>query len=138
MYKGGDPRGFLFISSSEVYGAVSQEAPLEEKHYGVIDPATLRACYAESKRMGETMCIAWHQQYGIPTFIARPFHTYGPGLVPSDGRVFSDFVFNIVRNENIVMNSDGMARRAFCYATDAVVGLFSILLKGDPACLDRK
>lgn len=126
-----DPRGFQFVSSSEVYGAVSGQAALAETHYGTVDPATVRACYAESKRMGETMCVAWQQQYGIPACIVRPFHTYGPGLAPDDGRVFADFAFNVVRGENIVMNSDGSARRAFCYASDAVAGFFSALLKGE-------
>jgi UDP-glucuronate decarboxylase len=127
------PKGFLFVSSSEVYGAVAGDATLSETSYGSVDPATVRACYAESKRMGETMCLAWHQQYGIPTFIVRPFHTYGPGLQANDGRVFADFVFNVLRNENIVMNSDGSARRAFCYASDAIAGFFSVLLMGTPA-----
>lgn len=127
-----DPRGFLFVSSSEVYGAVASQEGLAETHYGIVDPATVRACYAESKRMGETMCLAWGQQYGLPAYIVRPFHTYGPGLTPHDGRVFADFAFNVVRGENIVMNSDGSARRAFCYAGDAVAGFFSVLLKGTP------
>lgn len=127
------PKGFLFVSSSEVYGSVSGDTTLTETTYGSVDPATVRACYAESKRMGETMCLAWHQQYGIPTFIVRPFHTYGPGLQANDGRVFADFVFNILRNENITMHSDGSARRAFCYASDAIAGFFTVLLKGSPA-----
>lgn len=127
------PKGMLFVSSSEVYGSVAGDATLSETAYGSVDPATVRACYAESKRMGETMCLAWHQQYGIPTFIVRPFHTYGPGLQANDGRVFADFVFNVLKSENIVMHSDGSARRAFCYASDAIAGFFSVLLKGTPA-----
>lgn len=127
------PQGFLYVSSSEVYGAVAPDATLSETSYGSVDPATVRACYAESKRMGETMCMAWHQQHGIATHIVRPFHTYGPGLLANDGRVFADFVFNILRGQDIVMNSDGRARRAFCYASDAVAGFFTVLLKGEPA-----
>ncbi len=126
-------RGFLFVSSSEVYGSVPREATLDEARYGTVDPAQLRACYAESKRMGETLCVAWHHQHGLPTFIVRPFHTYGPGLLANDGRVFADFAFNVVRGENIVMTSDGSARRAFCYAADAVAGFFTVLLCGQPA-----
>lgn len=133
LRKSGDPRGFLFVSSSEVYGAVSGEASLSESSYGTVDPVSVRACYAESKRMGEAMCVAWHHQHGIPTYVVRPFHTYGPGLTPEDGRVFADFVFNVVRGEDIVLNSDGTARRAFCYAADAVKGFFTVLLRGQPA-----
>lgn len=131
LLRGGVARGFLFVSSSEVYGAVASATPLGETSYGVVDPTSVRACYAESKRMGETMCVAWKHQYGLPTYIVRPFHTYGPGLAPEDGRVFADFAYNVVRNENIVMHSDGTARRAFCYASDAVAGFLTVLLKGE-------
>lgn len=124
------PRGMLYVSSSEVYGGVTHSAALDESAYGVIDPASVRACYAESKRMGEAMCVAWHHQHGIPAWIVRPFHTYGPGLQADDGRVFADFVFNVLRGENIVMHSDGSATRAFCYASDAISGFFHVLLQG--------
>ncbi|MGC0155070.1 NAD-dependent epimerase/dehydratase family protein [Chromobacterium vaccinii] len=125
-----DPRGFLFISSSEVYGSSPHNRPLNELDYGTQDPATVRACYAESKRLGETLCVAWHQQYRLPAFIVRPFHTYGPGLRAEDGRSYADFSYNVIRNENIVINGDGSATRAFCYASDAIAGIFTALLKG--------
>ncbi|WP_416545695.1 NAD-dependent epimerase/dehydratase family protein [Limnohabitans sp. DCL3] len=128
-----DPRGLLFVSSSEVYGQVGGDRTLAETDYGHIDPASVRACYAESKRLGETLCVAWYQQYGLPTYIVRPFHTYGPGLLADDGRVFADFTYNVIRGENIVMMSDGSARRAFCYASDAIAGFFTVLLSGQPA-----
>ena len=128
-----EPRGLLFVSSSEVYGQVGGDRTLGETDYGQLDPATVRACYAESKRLGETLCVAWHQQYGLPTYIVRPFHTYGPGLLADDGRVFADFTYNVIRGENIVMMSDGSARRAFCYASDAIAGFFTVLLNGQPA-----
>jgi dTDP-glucose 4,6-dehydratase len=133
LRRGGVARGFLFVSSSEVYGEVSGDVALAESDYGVVDPVAVRACYAESKRMGEAMCAAWHRQYQIPAFIARPFHTYGVGLTPEDGRVFADFAFNVARNENIVIKSDGTARRAFCYGSDAVAGFFTVLFQGTPA-----
>lgn len=126
-------QGFLFVSSSEVYGATSSEQPLKETDLGPLDPATHRACYAESKRMGETLCVAWHAQHGLPTFIVRPFHTYGPGLTREDGRVFADFAYAVAEGRPIVMTSDGSARRAFCYASDAVDGLLTVLAKGQPA-----
>ncbi|MCX7900131.1 MAG: NAD-dependent epimerase/dehydratase family protein, partial [Methylocystis sp.] len=66
---------FLYFSSSEVYGAVSGDEPIAESQFGALDPATVRACYAESKRVGETLCVAYGAQYGIDCVIARPFHT---------------------------------------------------------------
>ncbi len=133
LQKSVDPRGFLFVSSSEVYGTVSDNILLAENNFGSIDPAIVRSCYAESKRVGETACVAWFYQYKLPTYIVRPFHTYGPGLQPNDGRVFADFVFNVLRNEDIIMNSDGSTRRAFCYVSDAIAGFFTVMLAGKPA-----
>lgn len=128
-----DPRGFLFISSSEVYGSISNDVRLNETAYGVVDPTIVRACYSEAKRFGEALCTAWYHQYRLPTYIVRPFHTYGPGLQEDDGRVFADFAFNVVRGENIVMASAGMDRRAFCYVSDAIAGFFTVLLTGEAA-----
>lgn len=123
-------KGFLFFSTSEVYGQVDQ-VPINETAYGYLDPANVRACYAESKRMGETMCVAYAHQQHVPAKIVRPFHTYGPGMSLDDGRVFADFVADIVNNRNIVMKSDGSATRSFCYLADAVTGFFTVLLRGE-------
>ena len=122
--------GFLFFSSGDVYGRVDQTTPIKEDDYGWLDPTDVRSCYGESKRLGETMCVAWHHQFGVPVKIVRIAHTYGPGLALDDGRVFADFVANIVRNEDIVLKSDGSARRPFLYLVDATVGFFTVLLRG--------
>jgi UDP-glucuronate decarboxylase len=124
---------FLYFSSSEVYGSVYNQESISENDFGIIDPTNVRSCYSESKRMGETMCISFAHQFNLPVSIVRPFHTYGPGLSLDDGRVFADFVSNIVRNENIIMNSDGNAIRSFCYLADATKGFFTVLLKGENA-----
>jgi len=122
---------FLFISSAEVYGdPINPEFPISEKDYGYLDPMNIRACYAESKRIGETMSVAWGNQHDIYTNIVRPFHTYGPGLSLNDGRVFADFVSDIVNNRDIVLKSNGDAQRSFCYLSDAVIGIFTVLLNG--------
>jgi nucleoside-diphosphate-sugar epimerase len=126
-------RGFLFFSSGEVYGEVDQtRVPTREEQYGYVDPVDVRSCYAESKRLGETMCVAWHHQFGVPTKIVRPFHTYGPGMSLTDGRSFADFVADIVAGQDIVLKSDGSAVRAYCYLADAVAGFFTVLFKGAP------
>ena len=126
-------KGFLFVSTSEVYGAAgAQGHALREQDYGALDPANVRSAYAESKRMGETMCVAWMQQHRLPVHIVRPFHTYGPGVDLEDGRVFADFVADVVAGRPVRLSSDGLARRAFCYVSDAVAGFFHVLLKGEP------
>ena len=125
---------FLFFSSAEVYGATyTPDHPLIENSYGYLDPLNVRSCYAESKRIGETMCAAWSHQYGVHTNIVRPFHTYGPGMALDDGRVFADFVSDVVYARDIVIKSNGLATRSFCYIADATKGFLSVLLKGKPA-----
>lgn len=121
-------QGFLFFSTSEVYGQVKDE--IREDHFGLLDPASVRACYAESKRLGETMCVAWSDQFGVQAKIVRPFHTYGPGMPLGDGRAHSDFVADVINERNITLHSDGSTRRAFCYVADAVAGFFTVLLLG--------
>jgi UDP-glucuronate decarboxylase len=111
---------------------VEDSRRLTETDYGYLDPATVRACYAESKRLGETMCMAWHHQYGVPARIVRPFHTYGPGMALDDGRVFADFVADILAGRDILLKSDGSALRPFCYLADATAGFLTALLKGEP------
>ncbi|AZN37856.1 NAD-dependent epimerase/dehydratase family protein [Iodobacter ciconiae] len=123
---------FLFFSSSEIYGQLS-EAALEahESSCGSLDPMNVRSCYSESKRMGETMCVSWWHQYQVPIRVVRPFHTYGPGMLLNDGRVFADFVANVVEGKDITMNSDGSAIRAFCYLVDATIAYFYVMLNGE-------
>lgn len=124
---------FLFFSSGEVYGQVSDaQVPTREDDYGYVDPTQVRSCYAESKRMGENLCVSWQHQFGVPAVIVRPFHTYGPGMMLDDGRVYADFVADIVARRDIVMKSAGLAERAFCYLSDATRGFFTILLRGEP------
>lgn len=125
-------KGFLYFSSCEVYGEV-KTIPTKETDFGYLDPMAIRSCYAESKRMGENMCVAWSHQHGVPTKIARPFHTYGPGMKLDDGRVYADFVASVVKGNDIEVKSDGLAKRSFCYLADAVAGFWVVLLKGGNA-----
>jgi nucleoside-diphosphate-sugar epimerase len=122
----------LFFSSGEVYGVQADpDRTIDELAYGYLDPMQVRACYGESKRLGETMCVSWGQQYGLHTNVVRPFHTYGPGIALDDGRVFADFVADVVHSRDIVLKSDGLARRPFCYIADATLAFLTVLLKGE-------
>ena len=124
---------FLYFSSGEVYGQLPVSAlSAKESDYGYIDILDVRSCYAESKRASETLGVSYWAQYKVPCKIIRPFHTYGPGMALDDGRVFADFVADVVSRRNIVMKSDGSAIRAFCYLADAVRAFFTVLLCGSP------
>tara|TARA_B110000285_G_C15118907_1_gene615877 strand:+ start:30 stop:1091 length:1062 start_codon:yes stop_codon:yes gene_type:complete len=122
---------FLFFSSGEVYGIPSNKnKQIKEVDYGYLDPTNLRSCYPESKRIGETMCVAYSKQFNLNINIVRPFHTYGPGLKLDDGRVFADFVADVVLKRKILIKGDGSEKRCFCYISDATIGFLNILLNG--------
>jgi nucleoside-diphosphate-sugar epimerase len=123
--------GFLFYSSSEIYGDPVPEAiPTPETYRGNVSCTGPRACYDESKRFGETLCVTFANAHGVPVKVARPFNNYGPGLKISDGRVIPDFCRNVLAGEDIVMLSDGSPTRTFCYAADAIIGYYKVLVKG--------
>lgn len=131
--KGKPVQGILFYSSSEIYGDPSPEfIPTPETYRGYVSCTGPRACYDESKRYGETLCVNFTRQHGLPIKVARPFNNYGPGLKISDRRVIPDFARDILNGRDIVMLSDGAAMRTFCYSADAVVGYYKALVKGRP------
>jgi nucleoside-diphosphate-sugar epimerase len=123
--------GFLFFSSSEIYGDPAPEAiPTSEDYRGNVSCTGPRACYDESKRFGETLCVNFAQQEKLPIRVARPFNNYGPGLKITDRRVLPDFARNVLQGDDITMYSDGAPTRTFCYSADAIAGYYKVLVKG--------
>lgn len=124
-------RKMLFFSSGSVYGSVTGVDVLTEDLAGPLKFLEPGNVYGESKRCGEALCLAYHREYGVPASVARIHHTYGPTMeFRADKRVFAEFVKNVIDGEDIVMKSDGSARRAFCYLSDTVAALFAVLLGG--------
>ena len=123
--------GFLFFSSSEIYGDPTPgDIPTPETYRGNVSCTGPRACYDESKRYGETLCVNFARQYGLPVTIARPFNNYGPGLKLTDRRVIPDLARDVLAGNDIVLLSDGSATRTFCYVADAIVGYLKVLVAG--------
>ena len=119
----------LFLSSSEVYGnPLPEYIPTPETYVGNVSCVGPRACYDESKRYGETLCVNFQRVHGIPVKIVRPFNNYGPGLKITDRRVIPDFFQDVLADQDIVMYSDGTPTRTFCYVSDAVTGYLLALL----------
>lgn len=124
-------RAMLFYSSSEIYGDPDAAAiPTPETYRGNVSCTGPRACYDESKRFGETLCVTFARQEGVPVKMARPFNNYGPGLKITDGRVLPDFARDVLAGRDMVMLSDGSPTRTFCYATDAITGYYKVLARG--------
>jgi UDP-glucuronate decarboxylase len=125
--------GFLFFSTSEIYGDPSpDQIPTAETYRGYVSCTGPRACYDESKRYGETLCVNFARQFGLPITIARPFNNYGPGLKMTDRRVIPDLARNLIGGQDLVLHSSGVPTRTFCYVADAVVGYYKILVRGRP------
>jgi len=131
-YRGREIKGFLYFSSSELYGDPDpSHVPTDEEYYGYVCTVGPRSCYDESKRFGETLCMLYSQKYGMPIGIARPFNNYGPGMRINDKRVVADFALAVMENRDIEIFSDGSPTRTFCYIADSVAGYLKILLHGD-------
>lgn len=123
--------GFLFFSSSEIYGDPESVAvPTPETYAGRVSSVGPRACYDESKRLAETLCMIYHQMYKIPIKIVRPFNIYGPGMRHTDYRVMPTFLYTGLRGKNLPVHDSGIQTRTFCYITDALSAIFKVLILG--------
>lgn len=125
-------RGFLYFSTGDVYGRMPDGiGAFGEEQIGIMDPLDEHSCYGGSKRMGEIWCAAYAREYGVPTRMARIAHTYAPTMdVEKDPRVFASFMKCLLEGQDIVMLSDGTAKRSFCYIADAIAAYLLILLRG--------
>lgn len=131
FYNNKNLKGFLFFSSSEIYGDPAPDMiPTNEEYNGNVSCQGPRSCYDESKRFGETMCWVYATQFDMPITIARPFNNYGPGMSLGDRRLPADFARAVMSQNDINIFSDGTPTRTFCYVADAVVGYFLCLLHG--------
>lgn len=122
---------FMLLSSAEVYGRASGEAPLGEETPGVLESMAARACYPEGKRVAEAYCAAYAQQYGLRCHAARIAHMYGPSMDREDGHVVAEFIRHALDGQDITLKSDGSLRRAYVYVSDVASGLFTMLLRGE-------
>ena len=123
-----DIKGFLFFSSSEIYGDPFKEfIPTKEDYRGNVATMGPRACYDEAKRFGETLCYVFNQKYNTPIRLARPFNNYGPGMNINDKRLPADFAKCVHEGRDLIMFSDGKPTRTFCYISDAITGYLKIL-----------
>jgi UDP-glucuronate decarboxylase len=116
----------LLASTSEVYGDPA-EHPQAESYWGNVNPIGIRSCYDEGKRCAETLFFDYHRQHALPIKVARIFNTYGPNMLPNDGRVVSSFIVQALRGEPLTIFGDGSQTRSFCYVDDMVDGLIRLM-----------
>lgn len=122
---------FLEASTSEVYGD-PEVHPQSESYVGHVNPIGPRACYDESKRYAEALTMSYHRHHKVDTRIIRIFNTYGPRMRPNDGRVIPNFINQALRGEDITVYGDGSQTRSFCYVTDLVRAIDSVMFSDDP------
>lgn len=116
----------VLASTSEVYGD-PEIHPQKESYFGNVNPVGPRACYDEGKRAAETLMIGYQQYNNVDVGIARIFNTYGPRMLPNDGRVVSNFICQTIRGQAITVFGDGSQTRSFCYVSDLVRGLIALM-----------
>lgn len=121
----------LYFSSSEIYGDPAvNEIPTKESYRGNVSSRGPRACYDESKRLGETLCWVYENYYNVHVSVVRPFNIYGPGMLPDDYRVMPNFASSIITGKPIKVYGTGKQTRTFCYITDSIVLMLLILTEG--------
>jgi UDP-glucuronate decarboxylase len=112
----------LFASTSEVYGD-PRVHPQKEDYWGNVNTIGIRSCYDEGKRVAETLMMDYHRQNGVDIKIVRIFNTYGPRMLPDDGRVVSNFIVQALKGEDITIYGKGTQTRSFCYVDDLIEGV---------------
>jgi len=116
----------LQASTSEVYGD-PEVHPQPEAYWGNVNPIGVRSCYDEGKRCAETLFFDYLRQHNMPIKVARIFNTYGPRMLPDDGRVVSNFIVQALSGRDITIYGDGSQTRSFCYVDDLVDGLIRLM-----------
>jgi nucleoside-diphosphate-sugar epimerase len=123
---------FLISSTSEIYGDPLVH-PQVESYWGNVNSIGPRACYDESKRLGETLTMEYYRQFQLNARIVRIFNTYGPNSQIEDGRMIPNFITRALRNESLIIYGDGNKTRSICYVSDLVDGLMRAMFKPETA-----
>ena len=121
---------FLFSSTSEAYGDPLVH-PQTEEYWGNVNPIGPRACYDESKRLGETLTMEYVRQFGVDARIVRIFNTYGPNSQANDGRMIPNFIIQALQDKPLTIYGDGNKTRSICYVSDLIEGLLLAMYKPD-------
>ena len=127
-------KSFVYLSSLEIYGSFPNQkeiAIVKEDDSGYINSMSVRSSYSEGKRLCESLCRAYQSEYDLPVKVARLCQTFGYGVEYNDNRVFAQFARSVIENKDIVLKTKGETVRNYCYTSDAVSGILTVLLKGE-------
>lgn len=116
----------LLASTSEVYGDPDVH-PQPETYRGCVNTIGIRSCYDEGKRIAETLCFDYQRMHNLEIRVMRIFNTYGPRMLPDDGRVVSNFIVQALRGEPLTLYGNGSQTRSFCYVDDLIDGMIRLM-----------
>ena len=116
----------LLASTSEVYGD-PEVHPQPETYRGCVNTIGIRSCYDEGKRIAETLCFDYQRMHDLEIRVMRIFNTYGPRMLPDDGRVVSNFIVQALQGKNLTLYGDGSQTRSFCYVDDLIEGMIRLM-----------
>ena len=116
----------LLASTSEVYGD-SLVHPQSEDYWGNVNPIGIRSCYDEGKRLAEALCFDYERMHNVDIRVMRIFNTFGPRMLPNDGRVISNFVVQALQGKSLTVYGDGKQTRSFCYVDDLIKGMILLM-----------
>lgn len=117
-------KGFIFVSSSSIYGNSKTKLPFRETE---ITDFPLSP-YAATKKAGEILAHTYFFNHALPVTVFRFFNVYGERMRP--GLVLSQWVENISYGRAIEMSGTGKRKRDFTYINDVVDALILALKKG--------
>lgn len=123
-------KSLVYLSSMEVYGIVNSDTPLEETDYRCLDLLNERNSYPQAKRLAENLCYSYFKEYNVPVKIARLSQIIGANIPYDDSRVFVQFAKRAVEGKDIILHTDGLTVRNYCYITDCITGILTILQNG--------
>ncbi|MGJ8638330.1 MAG: dTDP-glucose 4,6-dehydratase [Opitutaceae bacterium] len=115
---------FLHVSTDEVYGSLSAEAPgfSETTAYDPHSP------YSASKAASDHLARAWADTYGLPVLVTNCSNNYGPYQFPE--KLIPVVILKCLRRESIPVYGKGENIRDWLYVQDHAEALFTVLTGG--------
>ena len=126
-------KGIIYLSSIEVYGKILSDTPVSESELGYLDLLNPRSSYTESKRAAENLCASYFYECKLPVKIARLTQTFGAGISRDENRLFAQIARSVIDKKDIVLHTQGLSAKSYCYITDAIEGILTVLKKGESA-----
>ncbi len=115
---------FIYVSTDEVYGSISEGEWTEEW------PLRPNSPYAASKASGEMIAYAYHKTHGLDVRVTRCSNNYGP--YQHTEKLIPLFVTNLLTGKPVPLYGDGLNIREWVHVDDHCRGIHLVLTHGKP------